>query len=710
MCSSLHYRFCKQLTLILFIAVSNIHLAPAAEKLPPGLPNLDSPSAIGVPKSNLQFPIRIENSNEIILVKYVNTQTMSDRFYYQWNPSSGKTSLLPLPKKLVVNKVVSNKNGLLFFGALRDKESGPSDSKFVFLVTKDNKVITTTSLVPRAYMSANIAVLPDQSVIVAGDYVTKGEHIEHSVAVERYSVSNAKLVVEQLPDLPFSTGRYAYSFVGLADNRVMVLGGNDSNYEGCSACVADTYILNVKNKQWVKGPKMVDARANATATLLPNGSVLVIGGWTHVKDQSNDVISDTTEQWNAATNTFSRSANLVTGMTTHQALWASGQEGKHLLVAGGKTHVIQSYDVAQNAWHLLSVLSQYVDKDPALTSFVFDKQTYLWINENKESDGNQGYWSLHALQLHLNDQDVASYVNLDYGITLNLHGYQFIPGAANQPSYVVGGFLSDSKKPLNLIQEIWPDGRMRAVQTMQSSSAEIVNLDSLPPLNRTRANDGDKNIVKTKKLTDGRIIVAGGSVKPYKIALLQPDSMSPESQDKYLNIGLLLPSRRYEIYNPITKTWHDSSPSVMAGGAVVIMDDGRVVKLSSVQEDVKTDKDGHFIETVRTNYRLEISSSDGTSWTDLGKKSPPLVALDDSDALPFIIQNELFLAGRHVIRQDKEGRRESTGIVQWLNSETKQWETLWESGLDDNQGNHDSRIIIRTLANGKHVVIPVRGF
>lgn len=251
--------------------------------MPPPIPTF--------PVSKLIFSIKVQNSNEVILHHFATGSY--DYIFYRWDVLSGKTSALKLPTNLVSDKIVKTKQGVLFFGSLtiNDGKYKPEDPKFspyvpaVAFLGQDGKAFTAK--LPN-YLSVDVSsltVLSDQSVLIAGGEGNAGKRL---ITMGQVSFANGKLKYEQLPNLPFNANRSGYSLVGLADGRAMVLGGETERFIGCHQCLNETYFFNPKTKKWQHGPNMLEQRNEATATLLPNGNVLVVGGWTPTT-QSNSV-------------------------------------------------------------------------------------------------------------------------------------------------------------------------------------------------------------------------------------------------------------------------------------------------------------------------------------------------------------------------------------------------------------------------------------
>jgi hypothetical protein len=81
---------------------------------------------------------------------------------------------------------------------------------------------------------------------------------------------------------------------------------------------------------------MSEGRANNTATLLPDGRVLVVGGGTAGLATEPDRVLASAELYDPGTGTFSRTGNLTTARYKHGA--ALLPDGRVLVVAGSNEH------------------------------------------------------------------------------------------------------------------------------------------------------------------------------------------------------------------------------------------------------------------------------------------------------------------------------------------------------------------------------------
>jgi hypothetical protein len=139
-------------------------------------------------------------------------------------------------------------------------------------------------------------------------------------------------------------GRGYMTATELADGRVLVAGGLNT---GGAQGKVDVY--EPATGTWAVGPAMRTPRRSHTATLLKNGKVLVVGGW-------SGGATGAAELYDPATNTWSVTGALTTGRYDHTAtLLPSGK----VLVVGGRngTQVVATaevYDPDTGTWSVTS--------------------------------------------------------------------------------------------------------------------------------------------------------------------------------------------------------------------------------------------------------------------------------------------------------------------------------------------------------------------
>ena len=121
-----------------------------------------------------------------------------------------------------------------------------------------------------------------------------------------------------------STPRAFHSATLLANGKVLIAGGVSGLAQGATLTTAELY--DPASATFTLTGSMAAPRAGHTATLLPNATVLLVGG----NNQSG--ILATAELYDPATGTFSFTGSLTTARTGHTAtLLKSGQ----VLVIGG---------------------------------------------------------------------------------------------------------------------------------------------------------------------------------------------------------------------------------------------------------------------------------------------------------------------------------------------------------------------------------------
>ena len=128
------------------------------------------------------------------------------------------------------------------------------------------------------------------------------------------------------PTGSLSTARDSHTATLLANGKVLVAGGESGGY-----AFASTELYDPATGVWTPTGSMKTAREGHTATLLPNGKVLVAGGY-YYDVNGNYVLLASAELYDPATGTWTPTANLKAARDGHTAtLLPNGK----VLVAGG---------------------------------------------------------------------------------------------------------------------------------------------------------------------------------------------------------------------------------------------------------------------------------------------------------------------------------------------------------------------------------------
>jgi N-acetylneuraminic acid mutarotase len=200
---------------------------------------------------------------------------------------------------------------------------------------------------PRGYHTATL--LPNGKVLVVGGWNDSGS----LASAELYDPNlNVWTSAGNLPII----GRYNHTATLLQDGRVLVAGGDPSIRAGCLGYAdASTALYDPAANTWSTAASMATAHDVHTATLLPNGRVLVAGGFASeyitIFGCTAPPAYSSPELYDPSTNTWS-SAGQATGRWEHTATLLNN--GK-VLIAGGFDYYnplasAELYDPGTNTW------------------------------------------------------------------------------------------------------------------------------------------------------------------------------------------------------------------------------------------------------------------------------------------------------------------------------------------------------------------------
>ena len=142
---------------------------------------------------------------------------------------------------------------------------------------------------------------------------------------------------------PLAAARMSHTATLLPDGKVLVAGGNKTNL----AFLSGAELFNPGSGTWTATGGLTDARGLHTATLLPNGKVLVVGG---LNSASNGPVS--VELYDPADGTWTATGALTNAIVLHAA--ALLPDGKVLVAGGAGTNGNLSnaelYEPASGTW------------------------------------------------------------------------------------------------------------------------------------------------------------------------------------------------------------------------------------------------------------------------------------------------------------------------------------------------------------------------
>ena len=157
------------------------------------------------------------------------------------------------------------------------------------------------------------------------------------------------------------TGREEHTATLLQNGTVLVTGGTD----GRDTALASAELYNPKTSRWMSAGTMATTRLDHTATLLPNGKVLVAGGL-DASFPASTLAS--TELYDPNTNSWSAAASMSSGRARHTA---TGLPDGRVLVVGGQSFNLRDgglfpdqllgeevYDPVTNHWSATAPMLQ----------------------------------------------------------------------------------------------------------------------------------------------------------------------------------------------------------------------------------------------------------------------------------------------------------------------------------------------------------------
>jgi hypothetical protein len=283
---------------------------------------------------------------------------------------------------------------------------------------------------------------------------------------------------------PMATPRALHTASILPDGRVIAIGGYDRN----GAVLSSTEIWDSTTGLWVAGPSLAIGRAWHTADVLVSGRVLVVGGIINAGTGTNSSV-----EYDPGSNTFISAVSMSVGRYGHTTVVmpsaGAGAEINNVFVIGGAS--------AAHPTASLSSMERYDVVSPG------------WSAKTGMGAGSERCGHSSAL-LHTGASDKRILV---------LGDGQTGVGADNRPNYQVYTVSSDTWTANTLVESGW------------------------------RWGDNARALVKTA--TNNSIIARGG---------------------RYLSGGLLY--FRSKKFNPVTLTWSTLATSGFAAGWEMMVGDG----------------------------------------------------------------------------------------------------------------------------------------
>jgi hypothetical protein len=219
----------------------------------------------------------------------------------------------------------------------------PQVSAELYDPSRGSWTVTGSMDKPRIYFTATR--LPDGKVLVAGGQSSMDNEVPGvQASAELYDPSSGSWTTTGSMD----EGRANHTAMLLLDGRVLVAGGRT----GRGDPLASAEVYDPSSGAWAATGSMIEARGGHTATLLPDGRVLVAGGYSSTIGNGDPLAS--AELFDPSTGSWTATGKMIDARTHHTAtLLPDGT----VLVAGGFNDdgvyglaSAELYDPSSGAW------------------------------------------------------------------------------------------------------------------------------------------------------------------------------------------------------------------------------------------------------------------------------------------------------------------------------------------------------------------------
>lgn len=264
-------------------------------------------------------------------------------------------------------------------GATCANEIAAAVTSFSWLKSFDNfnTGVEVEEGMPQVRALHTATLLPSGQILLAGG--TNGPSVLRTATLFDPST-------EEFTDTatPMSEVRDLHTATLLPNGRVLLAGGFTTN-AASTGSTRTTEIYYPDTRVFLPGEPMISARSNHTATLMPNGHVLVAGGF-----GTNDVITGNAEIYSPSSGTWTAAATMPGGC--ERALHAAVQlkSGLIMLIGGINSGGILAssalYNPGTNTWDCASVPAM-----PLSTPLRSHTATLLFDGRVLVAGGNDGF-------------------------------------------------------------------------------------------------------------------------------------------------------------------------------------------------------------------------------------------------------------------------------------------------------------------------------
>jgi N-acetylneuraminic acid mutarotase len=509
-------------------------------------------------------------------------------------------------------------NRVLVVGGAGVLNSGSFSSAEIYDPVKNTWSLTSLANIREFRERHTATLLLNGSVLIVGGRYNLGDSLLYSPMSNTWS-SGGKM----------STGRHDHTSTLLSNGRVLVVGGTDINNRGYSHSSVEIY--DPSSNTWFSAANLAtSARELHTSTLMPNGQVLVVGGLSY--SSSATVALATAELYDPANNTWRSVANLPQPRRYHTAtLMPNGR----VLIAGGHNNGISFsstvlYDLASNTWSFdASMTGQRQDHTATLMpngrllvvggisslSYVVRNEIYDWANNAWSSAGNLSEERAYHTTTLLPNGHVVAVGGVKYSSTTSSHIPISSAEIYNPVSNTWKTVASLKTARQNHTATLLHDGRMLVVGGSGNSGTTLSGTEIYDLTSNTWGVTSNELFTRRQNhtatlLPNGRLLVVGGSDGQASLASVELYDPSTNSWSKVASLttarsrhtASLLPNGRVlvvgggtivsnglavallssaELYDPVSNTWsnvasltaarHKHTAAVQPNGRLLVL-------------------------------------------------------------------------------------------------------------------------------------------
>lgn len=174
------------------------------------------------------------------------------------------------------------------------------------------------------------AKLHDGRVLLTGGQAANAPASVITNSVDAFNPWNNSVT----PVAPMTIRRWSHTATTLADGRVLVTGGRTGSTAANGIVLNTAEIYDPATNEWTETTTPMNvARRSHTATLLPNGKVVILGGGNGVSTTTSQAIQSA-EMFDPATGMFTLIGNMTQRRSAHSALLL---DDGTVLISGGST-------------------------------------------------------------------------------------------------------------------------------------------------------------------------------------------------------------------------------------------------------------------------------------------------------------------------------------------------------------------------------------